>query len=304
MRGANSQQDISYVGWRGQSLPMPLDCFTFWGRKAAAERVGDGDLREFFVKLQKLYMDRNSNPSPDTPTFMGLVTIGHSFGGQVLFKAVSGAFEKDLINAVVSAADNKQAKLQEIVSGLGDMTVLLNPALEAFQYERIDRLTRRVGFYELQAPVLVTVSAENDSARQFWFPLGRYVNFLFRPWFKSDVEKDLWMTALGEYEPQQTHTLEEQKHLPSTIEEKIYTGCAIKHMDFTAHLVLGHAKFSPKVSRHVAYSPAVIAYTDNELVDEHNGIFGKTFHDFLTDYVALAEGKRICLIREEQSKKK
>lgn len=41
-----------YVGWRGRSLPGWLNYLTFWGRKSAAERVGDGDLREFFVNFK------------------------------------------------------------------------------------------------------------------------------------------------------------------------------------------------------------------------------------------------------------
>ena len=70
-----------YVGWRGRSLPGWFNYLTFWQRKSAAERVGDGDLREFFVRLQNVYMDRNKTSSGSKPTFMGLVTIGHSFGG-------------------------------------------------------------------------------------------------------------------------------------------------------------------------------------------------------------------------------
>src|SRR5512145_3270294 len=45
----------SYVGWRGASLPMPLSYVTFWDRKDAAERVGDGDLREFLLRLNAIY---------------------------------------------------------------------------------------------------------------------------------------------------------------------------------------------------------------------------------------------------------
>ena len=58
-----------YVGWRGRSLPGWLDYLTFWGRKSTAERVGDGDLREFFVKLQNIYMQRNEHPDK-TKTYM------------------------------------------------------------------------------------------------------------------------------------------------------------------------------------------------------------------------------------------
>ncbi|MCE3225322.1 MAG: hypothetical protein K0S58_3502 [Nitrospira sp.] len=286
-----------YVGWRGRSLPGWLNYVTFWGRKSAAERVGDGDLREFFVKLQKVYMRRNNDASK--PTFMGLLTIGHSFGGQVLFKAIAGAFERDLLNAAANAQAGSTGppKLMEIVSGLGDMTVLLNPALEAFQYERIDRLTRGVSFMDIQAPVLLTVSAEDDSARKYWFPIARNLNVLFRPKFRSDELKELWTTALGEYEPQLTHELEASNGtLPP--KESVSTVCKIVKQDLTGRpVVSGGAELSPKTSGEYSYSPVVIAHTSNDLVQEHNGIFGKNFGDFLIDYVGFVQGKRMCLIR-------
>jgi len=287
-----------YVGWRGRSLPGWLNYLTFWGRKSAAERVGDGDLREFFVKLQNIYMDRNTSRSTGKPTFMGLVTIGHSFGGQVLFKAVSDAFENDLITAVakVKGEPDQTRPKPEIVSGLGDMMVLLNPSMEAFQYERIDRLATEVSFNEDQAPVLLTVSAEDDSARKYWFPIARTLNVLFRPLFKNDEEKDLWTTALGEYEPQQTHTLQVSDRVP-TISDSLYKKCAIAKEDLTQALVLGSAQLEPKPDRHRPYSPVVIAYTSNKLVQEHSGIFGETFSNFLIDYVTFVQGKRMCLIR-------
>ena len=273
---------------------------TFWGRKSAAERVGDGDLREFFVKLQKVYMRRNNDASKST--FMGLLTIGHSFGGQVLFKAIAGAFERDLLNAVANAQAQPTdlSKLTEIVSGLGDMTVLLNPALEAFQYERIDRLTRHLSFMDIQAPVLLTVSADDDSARKYWFPIARNLNVLFRPKFQSDELKALWTTALGEYVPQQTHALEvAQGAMPE--KNSVYSNCEIVKDDLTGRPVFsGGAELSPNHGGS-RYSPVVIAHTGNQLIQEHNGIFGKNFSDFLIDYVGLVQGKRLCLIRGEAS---
>lgn len=293
-----------YVGWRGQSLPWVFDYASFWTRKSAAERVGDGDLREYLSKLQKLYIKRNEKKNGDAPTFMGLVTVGHSFGGQVLFKAVSGSLERDLIDAlsrsVPDPAANKM-RLGEIVSGFGDMTVLLNPALEAFQYERIDRLTRSAMFTDRQTPVLLTVSAKDDSARKYWFWIGRNLNMLFRPTFPDNVGKELWTTALGEYVPQQTHRLEKAKAEPARppmIVDAMYDDCTIKQVDFSATLVLSEAELHPKPERLQPYSPVVVAYTSNQLVQEHNGIFGETFSEFLTDYVANVEAKRLCLIRE------
>lgn len=293
-----------YVGWRGKSLPWVFDYASFWTRKSAAERVGEGDLREYLSKLQKLYIKRNEKKNGDGPTFMGLVTVGHSFGGQVLFKAVSGSLERDLIDALsrsIPDPDANKMRLEEIVSGFGDLTVLLNPALEAFQYERIDRLTRSAVFTDRQTPVLLTVSAEDDSARKYWFWIGRNLNMFFRPTFPDNVGKELWTTALGEYAPQQTHTLEKAKADPARppmIANAMYDDCTIKQVDFSAPLVLSEAELQPKPQRLQPYSPVVVAYTSNQLVQEHSGIFGETFSEFLTDYVANVEAKRLCLIRE------
>jgi hypothetical protein len=289
-----------YVGWRGRSLPGWLNYVTFWTRKSAAERVGDGDLREFFVRLQDIYMERNNGDAKTT--FMGLLTVGHSFGGQVLFKAISGAFERDLLNARATAEDQATgtSRLTEIVSGLGDMTVLLNPALESFQYERIDRLTRNVSFMDRQAPVILTVSADDDSARKYWFPIARNVNVLFRPKFQNDELKALWTTALGEYEPQQTHALEVSgSGAPPS--HPLSAKCDILRQDLTGRAVLsGGAELSPNEGR-PPYSPVVMAHTGNQLIQEHSGIFGQNFSDFLVDYVSLVQAKRMCLIRGDAS---
>ena len=198
--------------------------------------------------------------------------------------------------AKVGVKPNTTIELSEIVSGLGDLTVLLNPAFEAFQYERIDRLTTNVSFKESQAPVFFTVSAEDDSARKYWFPIGRNLNVLFRPSFQNDGEKKLWTMALGEHEPQQTHTLVVTGN-SDTISDTLYKDCKIATVNLTGSLVLGGAQLSSKGNRNRPYSPVVVAYTSNKLVQEHSGIFGETFSNFLTDFVRFVQAKRMCLIR-------
>ena len=291
-----------YVGWRGRSLPSFLDYATFWARKSAAERVGDGDLREFLTKLQKLYIKRNEKQDSADATFMGLVSVGHSFGGQVLFKAVSGLLERDLIDALSRGTQDpatSKISLTEIVSGFGDMTVLLNPALEAFQYQRIHRLTNSGIFTRKQTPVLLTVSADDDSARKYWFPLGRNLNLLSRPTFPDDEGKELWTTALGEYIPQQTHDLKKTDE-PTDLPDSLYDNCNIKYEDFSKNHIVGNAELITKAARAQPNSPVVIAHTSKKIVHGHNGIFGETFSEFMTDYVANIEAKRLCLIRESR----
>lgn len=277
-----------YIGWRGQSLPDGLNYLTFWGRKSAAETVGDGDLREFLWKLQKLYMARNTSKD----TFMGLVTVGHSFGGQVVFKAVTETFERDLLDVIDHAKGTGKSEgkhqAKEIVSGFGDMTVLINPALEAFQYERIHRLTQQLSFTQAQAPVLLVVSSENDWARQFWFQWGRMFTRPFRPSFPDDEQENLWLTALGEYRPQLTHDLKQSK-AGQGITDSLCT------VDLSSENTLGPGALVPISGLHQPYSPVVVAYTSSSLVDGHNGIFEKSFASFLTHYITHVEGKRICI---------
>lgn len=304
-KGLRLKEDLNviglYVGWRGRSLPWYLDYLTFWGRKAAAERVGNGDLREFLLRLHELYLAQNSAPSDSSGDrrLMGLVTIGHSFGGQVLYRAVSEKLEAELISPHTKIAGGSDAfqtpQPSNPIGGFGDITVLVNPALEAFQYERIDRLSRQLRFNEYQTPVLLTVSAENDMARSFFFPAGRYFDRIFRPSFQSDEDEALWSTALGEYEPHRTHTMEPFLGGKDTIIDPVNEDCTINKVDFTASLILDETKLTPINSSHQAYSPVIVAYASKDLVDGHNGIFRNKFGLFLTDYIAFIEGKRMLL---------
>ena len=97
-----------YVGWRGRSLPWLADYATSWGRKASAERVGDSDLQELMIRLKNFYEDhtqspdRQSEPAADNK-LLGLITIGHSFGGQVVLRAVAPFLEHRLADLNRSA---------------------------------------------------------------------------------------------------------------------------------------------------------------------------------------------------------
>jgi hypothetical protein len=222
-----------YVGWRGQSLPMPLNYLTFWGRKGAAERVGQNDLSEFMSRLQDVYLEfrpdaRNpaitstngASTAPgadDAPRkFLGLVTLGHSFGAQVLLKAVTASLEDQLQrlnphpaylrDARPAAADPNQTFT---VSGVGDLLILINPAAEASQYHRLHILSHGLAYSTLQTPLILTVSAENDRSRQRLFTIGRVLGEFFtgKPYKQDEVERTVERQALGVYRGHVTHVL-------------------------------------------------------------------------------------------------
>src|SRR3569833_2519326 len=87
----------------------------------------------------------NQNPAPAVPEhFLGLVTIGHSFGAQVLMKAIAGPMEDQLqrLNEkpgyLRDAAPTVPDAAKEVtLTGIGDLVVLVNPATEASQYQRL-----------------------------------------------------------------------------------------------------------------------------------------------------------------------
>lgn len=288
-----------YVGWRGQSLPMPLDYTTFWGRKAAAERVGNGDLREFIARIQSLYAARcEARRTGKVRTFMGFVSIGHSFGGQALFRAVAGRFEQELIEQTAKAKRSRSGQTPEksCVEGVGDLVILVNPALEALQFERIHTLGRQLDSGPAQVPRMLVVSSKGDWASKALFPIGRWVDTLKRPTFRGE-QRALWTEALGVYAPQRTHNLNLAANdtilLPG-FDPVVYTQnpAAIVNLDLTNLPAIAGVKFQP-TGNHRPYQPFLIAHTDQKIVRDHNQVFEQALRRLLTDYVALVQGKRM-----------
>ena len=212
-----------YVGWRGRSLPGFLDYLTFWGRKSGAERVGETDLQEFLIRLRNLHHAQQMDPAAVQANMaaakpvklFGLVTIGHSFGGQVLLRATSPYLEHKLIDVnptpgylrEKTPAVAPQTPLQAPIEGFGDLVVLINPAVEAAAYQRLHALSR-LNFAPGQWPLMLTISATNDGARKSLFHAGRVAGEIFggKPG-KEEREDTLERTALGFAEEQVTHQL-------------------------------------------------------------------------------------------------
>ena len=220
-KAANAFRVIGiYIGWRGGSLPGYLDYLTFWGRKSAAKRVGETDLSEFMARLQNVYKSHNA-ADPHTPTsatYLGLVTIGHSFGSQVVIRAVSRSLERGLEDLGPAPTYLRQTDvaptvtLDAPVQGYGDLLLLVNPAVEAAAYERLRMLSQRFTYAPTQTPLILTLSADNDKPRHKLFEWGRVVGEFFTstPYKADPRERNMERQALGVYDKggtQDTHTL-------------------------------------------------------------------------------------------------
>jgi hypothetical protein len=214
-----------FVGWRGQSLPMPANVATFWGRKGAAERIGENDVREFFTRLQRLFAsyrpdvigERPGDEAQEPHHFLGLATIGHSFGAQIVLRSVASSIENQLMLLNQNPAYLRDAQTADpkdtmpvSVSGFGDLVILINPAVEASQYHRLHILSRGLNYSSLQTPLVLTVSAEDDYARHRLFKFGRMLGEFFtgKPRKADPVQRAIERQALGVYEGHITHELQ------------------------------------------------------------------------------------------------
>ncbi|GAB2876029.1 hypothetical protein GCM10027277_51720 [Pseudoduganella ginsengisoli] len=285
-----------YVGWRGESLPSALDYLTIWDRKPGAERVGEGDVSEFIARLQLIYQTRQK----DSPNhFMGLVSIGHSLGAQVLYKSVSKTLENGLIqNTDAFAGTGIGAESQPLlvpppVQSIGDIVLLVNPAIEAYQFQRFHRLYRSRKYDDRQDPVLIVFSSETDRARSVIFPMSRWVTRPFRPLFRTTEQAELFNKALGDYEPQVTHVLEKA---PDGANETLCgddSDC-LKREDLSGRVIMGNALMKPRPGvSEILYSPVLVSAVDPAIIDGHSDIFNPRFRLFLANYIAEIERKRL-----------
>jgi hypothetical protein len=210
-----------YVGWRGLSLDLwPLTELTFWDRKNTAEKIGHGAVTDFFRQVEAMHDRRHSQNFHDDR----LIIMGHSFGGAVVFSAIS----QILVDRFVEATS--QASSQPVRS-FGDLVVLINPAFEAQRYDTLYKIDHsqngREGAYKDSFPGLAILTSENDWGTKHVFPIGRWFNTFFELHRCEEDQKRKNRRTVGHYELFQTHrlsyvspTITSQPDPPSPLEEQ------------------------------------------------------------------------------------
>lgn len=232
-RYANEKVVGVFIGWRGESIGVSrLNVFTLFSRKRVAQRIGRTAGREILQRLDDHWRDVDN---------LTMVTVGHSLGGAFVYEAVKGKLTGDV--ADIELPQMKRRPSYRIVrahgdrapasrdqkaerADLGDLVVLVNPAIEAIEYEPFDRdlrddqapsseaerLHRRlpydknVPYEEGQMPVLMVIASEADSAVGKFFPIGRTLQAFFTlHWNRL---RPIALKGMGRYEPLETHRLE------------------------------------------------------------------------------------------------
>lgn len=340
-----------YVGWRGKAWPelgrwtsglgylswigpVTLDLpvyFTSFGRKQTAGVVGTGDVRSFLLRLDDMHREINDKARRDPVQTkpLGLVYVGHSYGGHLVFSALGSRIEDNMATAIAGSLTGAQQLLssrvypgtgsgdslvcERTVQGVGDLVVLVNPAIEASAYRRIDGMVRTTRFRDDQLPLMVTVSAENDGARNLVFAIMRKIQLAGRA--KLPGQSDLEGHALGSFAGHVTHQMElrepdgESRRLARVrVIEEGRDQLSARRADTADDEPGGREETGPEdlFARHEngvvrmranpgagLPRPALVLRSKRDVIDGHSDFFRVEFIDWLTDYVLSIEQLRL-----------
>ena len=206
-----------YVGWRGLSLKGAdaWENLSFYERKEAATHVALGSTRELLARLRQFQTNKNRKDSPfqSARRSTRMITLGHSFGGLIVYSAIS----QSMVNSTVEDAGDPS---KDPVDGFGDLVVLVNPAFEASRYEPLYSVAHsRTQYPPGQTPVFVAVTSTNDDATRLAFPAGRTLGSMFESYsgsgaptgddyqFSRAEEKQADRRTIGHVDRYRTHTL-------------------------------------------------------------------------------------------------
>lgn len=211
-----------YAGWRGKSIDGDLFPLTFWNRKDAAERIAKGSIRELLARARALHdtlnratwsgkLQQAGAPPPRGEKLRStrLLTIGHSFGGLVLYSALAQYYTDHAAAAVMATELSDAQEEDKVIPAYGDLVVVVNPAVEAMSWEPIRQIVKdrkATEFARWQKPVFVEVTSTADKATGIAFPLGRGLATIGQS-FTSEEELREAKVAFGHYEPFLTHDL-------------------------------------------------------------------------------------------------
>lgn len=315
-----------YVGWRGLSVSTKplgfLELTSFWERKNTANRVGHGEVTELLVRLNEFreFKQRQFRQDHKDGAKTHLIITGHSFGGQVIYSALSQLL-------LQHSSDTKGFENRQLTYGparsFGDLVVLINPAFEGSKYEPLYDISRNRCFPESQRPVMLVVTSKEDGATKTAFRLGRWFSTF---WERAQTENQAKtiLNTVGHLKRYKTHDLclkaggacrdydgfdepeakecqcRYLKNTPEVmnalLEEVEYYSDQYSSSKITSTDPIDPGKISTNLAQEISYgdeislipsdqyserNPFLVISTDGHLIQGHNEIYGEEFTNFL-----------------------
>lgn len=195
-----------FIAWRGKSGTIKkLNATTFFSRKRVGNRVGIGGVTELLNRLDDYRRLRNR---AHLGSLTQLVISGHSFGGQVIYKALAEPLIERATNMVGKDEDSRVDGDYgyKVASSFGDLVVLVNPAFEGSAFESLQFAATNRCYPERQRPAMLVVTSVADQATRLAFPAGRTFSNLFSRSRCPDQRKAVFRTV-GHLDRYETHQL-------------------------------------------------------------------------------------------------
>jgi hypothetical protein len=246
-------------------------------------------------------VDRSSAP-PRSRT--RLVVVGHSFGGAVVYSALSQTLMGRFVRTV---GPDGQVSNPE---GFGDLVVLINPAFEALRFSPLsDTAAERATYFPSQLPVMAILTSEADDATGIAFPVGRWFATTFenereverfnaatgQPEVISQREANL--KAVGHFEPYITHRLDPSdgasdagsRGLQLREAARIFANVADAwEQDQPGSKIPFEGTVLSRTETSAGRNPYLVVRVDKELIKDHNDIDDPRIGSFLRQLILIS----------------
>jgi hypothetical protein len=288
-----------YIGWRGDSITIPyINAATFWDRKSVAQEVGLQGVTEVLLRLEQIVNVKIAQENIPRPQNSRMVTIGHSFGGAVLFTALQQVLADRFFDS------NREKNYDGDAKGFGDLVLLINPAFESLRYSTLYDVAQEGcrRYFDSQMPLLTILTSQKDKATSIAFPLGRFFNTTFevhRPLARHECtatgktptsisEHKADKTAVGHFSPYQTHVMTPRKQ-PSnlnTVQQFSLLRNQWMSLDYGGALDFREVRLHHS-GRTTPHNPYMNIYVDKKIMPDHNNIWRNELMSFIEEMIMV-----------------
>lgn len=265
-----------YMGWQGKASDNPIvRLFSYRDKKELGLETG---MKSVTPILKRLSVIRESDKNNR------LIFAGHSFGGGVLYSAVMDDLLERLKNPT-----SRSVKL------FGDLTILLNPAVEAQRFVAIHEVLNK-DFPECTPLSMVSLTSEADTALSKEFPRG--MELFYRDQLKGDPSDVLLTTAYGRYAEFSKYELrpDTDSAIEDSLSKDVFNSAVPTWSAFRSTMSafnLGGIKLTHMVSStpQFAWEPVLNVFVDKSLIQEHNEIWDPKVKYFLRGLIGMEFAK-------------
>lgn len=288
-----------YVGWAGESINVPgIKYTTVEDRKLTAQKVAQGSVRELLARLT-LLRERYGRPDKKDPhqgSGMRMLSIGHSFGGLILFESLQQALIKD----AVPLGERSKGQSDDIryANRQGDLVVLVNPAFEATRYEALRRAAERVGeFAPDQYPVFISVTSNGDIWTGKVFSAFRSIS-TFLEKTNEGSEREANRSTIGHNDRYITHDLqvcpknEGANCKPDVCVHGSGPPPPTGFSTFGQRTVICELSLTARAKFAQTHNPYWVVQTNDLIVQGHDGFFNKNFESFVTEMYTIVDDRK------------